>query len=74
MYRLGNMTPLETARNRELGNGDYATKRHVYQQSDFEMTKAIALHYDRWDAQKIDSRQKQLAKIASNIWRIDFGE
>jgi hypothetical protein len=72
IYRLGNMTPLETARNRELGNGDYATKRNVYQQSDFGMTKAIALHYDRWDAQKIESRQKQLAKLASNIWRIDF--
>jgi hypothetical protein len=72
IYRLGNMTPLETSRNRELGNGEYAVKRKVYQQSDFEMTRAIALHYDSWDGQKIESRQKQLAKIASNIWRIDF--
>ncbi|MEA5536781.1 DUF262 domain-containing HNH endonuclease family protein [Crocosphaera sp. XPORK-15E] len=73
IYRLGNMTPLETARNRELGNGDYCVKRKVYQQSDFEITRAIAKHYDTWDGQKIESRQKQLAKVATNIWRIDFG-
>ncbi|EAM48198.1 DUF262 domain-containing protein (plasmid) [Crocosphaera watsonii WH 8501] len=73
IYRLGNMTPLETARNRELGNGDYSIKREVYQNSDFLMTRAIAEHYDTWNGEKIQSRQKQLAKVASNIWRIDFG-
>ena len=27
LYRLGNMTPLESNKNRELGNGDYEKKR-----------------------------------------------
>ncbi len=72
IYRLGNMTPLETSRNREIGNGNYSLKRKVYQHSNFEITKAIAEHYDTWDAQKIESRQQQLAKVANNIWRIDF--
>lgn len=71
IYRLGNITPLETTRNRELGNGDYTVKRAVYQQSDFEMTQAIAKHYDTWDGKKIEARQKQLAKIAAGIWRIE---
>ena len=66
------MSPLETSRNREIGNGNYALKREVYQHSDFEMTKAIAKHNDTWDPQKIESRQQQLAKVANNIWRIDF--
>jgi uncharacterized protein with ParB-like and HNH nuclease domain len=74
IYRLGNITPLETTRNRELGNGNYTVKRAVYQQSDFQMTQAIAKHYDCWDGQKIEARQKQLAKIAVGIWRIDFSD
>jgi len=72
MYRLGNITPLEANRNRTFGNGDYASKRLVYQQSIFQITNAVAEHYDHWDEQKIEARQKQLATVASGIWKIDY--
>lgn len=72
IYRLGNMTPLETKPNRELGNRDYASKRVVYEKSDFQITRAIAEHYETWDEHKIEARQKQLAKLATSLWRIDF--
>ena len=73
IYRIGNMTPLETSRNRDLGNGDYPTKRQVFRQSVFQITKAVPEHYETWDEQKIESRQKQLANVAAGIWKIEFG-
>lgn len=71
IYRLGNMTPLETRLNRDLGNGAYEKKRHVYGLSDFRITRAVADHYDTWNEQKIDARQKRLAECASAIWRME---
>ncbi|NEX15940.1 MAG: DUF262 domain-containing protein [Halochromatium sp.] len=73
IYRIGNMTPLETNRNRDLGNASYAVKKEVYEQSDFEITRAVAKHYDIWDEPKIEARQKQLATIAAGIWKVEFG-
>ncbi len=73
IYRIGNLTPLETRRNRDLGNADYASKRSIFQQSAFQITRAVAEHYDSWDEQKIEARQKRLATVASGIWKIEFG-
>ncbi len=71
-YRIGNMTPLETSRNREIGNKDYPAKRDMYQRSAFKMTQAIAEHYDCWDEQKVEARQKRMADVAAGIWRFEF--
>ena len=73
IYRIGNMTPLETNRNRDVGNSDYTTKRRVFQESNFLLTRAVAEHYDTWDEAKIESRQKKLAQMAAGIWKIEFG-
>jgi hypothetical protein len=50
-----------------------ATYNTVFQYSRFHITRAVAEHYDTWNAQKIEARQKQLASVAAGIWKIDFG-
>lgn len=73
IYRLGNMTPLETGKNRDLGNGAYAAKQAVYATSNFQITRGVADNYDSWDERKVESHQRALADIATSIWRIDLG-
>lgn len=71
-YRLGNMTLLTTAANRDLGNSGYAEKHSTYQQSDFAITRKLAEDFDTWTVEKLHSRQGWMAKQATGIWRIDF--
>ncbi|MDR1519713.1 MAG: DUF262 domain-containing HNH endonuclease family protein [Planctomycetota bacterium] len=71
--RLGNMTLLEAALNRDVGNADYTSKRAIYRKSGFQLTREAAEKYDAWDEAKIESRQEYLAKRAAEAWRIEFG-
>src|SRR5690554_2434868 len=73
IYRLGNMTPMETGPNRDVGNAAYHVKKAVYEQSRFSITRTVAERYNDWDETKIEARQKKMADLASAIWRIDFG-
>jgi uncharacterized protein with ParB-like and HNH nuclease domain len=72
IYRIGNMTILETNRNRDLANAGYASKLAAYRQSAFQITRSVAEHYETWDEGKVEARQKRLAAVASSIWRVDF--
>ena len=71
-YRLGNLTPLATADNRELGNAGFSEKRRVYQASEFALTRQLAEDFDAWSVEKIRSHQEWMAKQATGIWRINF--
>jgi hypothetical protein len=73
IYRIGNMTPLETKKNGHIGNDSYEKKSLVYETSVFQITSSLTEHYEIWDESKIDSRQKALANLACTVWRVDFG-
>ncbi|OBW91312.1 hypothetical protein QV08_10515 [Gallibacterium salpingitidis] len=70
VYRLGNMTLLQSGTNRDLGTLDYLHKRPVFQQSNFEITRKLANDYMEWTAEKILSRQIWMANQAITVWRV----
>jgi hypothetical protein len=72
VYRLGNTTLLETSLNRTMGNATYAEKRPVYQTSSIGMTKALAETYAEWTEEQVSQRQRQMAKLAKGIWRLEL--
>ncbi|MBV5274783.1 MAG: DUF262 domain-containing protein [Lamprocystis purpurea] len=70
VYRLGNMTLMQTGTNRNLGNATYAVKRDAYAHSGFAMTRQLAQDFAEWTPERIAARQLWMANQATAIWRI----
>ena len=71
-YRLGNMTLLTAAANRDLGNSGYPRKRSVYQETRFAITRKLSEDFDTWTVEKIRTHQGWMARQATGIWRISL--
>ncbi|MHB8577372.1 MAG: HNH endonuclease family protein, partial [Dehalococcoidia bacterium] len=73
IYRLGNLTLLEAAANRSIGNALYSEKRSAYRASSYVLTNEIpATAPEEWTLSLLDDRQRELAKRAVTVWRSDF--
>jgi hypothetical protein len=73
VYRLGNLTLLEPAANRRVGNEEYALKVAEYQRSAYGITRDVtALAPQEWTPALLDERQRRLAARTVHIWRSDF--
>jgi hypothetical protein len=71
--RLGNLTWLEPALNRRVGNADFAVKLDAYRTSRYRLSNALPDQIgDEWSPAKLDARQAQLARRAIHLWRVDF--
>lgn len=70
VFRLGNMTLLQSGANRDLGTAPYASKRAVYQQSGFAITKKLASDNAEWTPERIAAQQSWMATQATAVWRI----
>ena len=70
VYRIGNLTLLEKKLNREADQKPYAEKINFFNQSNSELTKSISDHFDTWSEDKLAARQRELAKHAKAIWKI----
>ncbi|MEW6219102.1 MAG: DUF262 domain-containing HNH endonuclease family protein [Thermodesulfobacteriota bacterium] len=70
VFRLANMVMLETGKNRDLGNRPYAEKRPVLQTSAVLLTRTLAEENAEWTPERLDARQRQLANLATAVWRV----
>lgn len=71
VYRLGNMTLLTAAANRDLANRPFNEKQPLFRASPFRITSKIAEEHVEWNAARIEARQRQMAKMATSIWRLE---
>lgn len=73
VYRLGNLTLLEPALNRQVGNLSYASKLTAYGQSAYTLSRQVPeMATDQWTLELLNERQRRLAKRAVHLWRSDF--
>lgn len=71
VYRLANMVMLEAGRSRTIGNKSYTEKRDVLKESVFPLTRSLAEENDTWDPERLEARQRRLAKLAKAVWRVE---
>jgi len=73
IYRLGNLTLLVPALNRQIGNRPYAEKLEGYARSQYRMTKALPdFAPEDWTPRLVERRQQEMAERAAHLWRSDF--
>jgi Protein of unknown function DUF262/Protein of unknown function (DUF1524) len=71
--RVGNLTWLEPALNRCVGNGDFAAKCEAYRSSAYSLSRQLAdTASEAWTPARLDARQQQMARRAVHLWQSDF--
>ena len=67
--RIGNLTLLDKEMNSDVGNGPFEGKKEIYKQSELQISNKIA-EYDDWAPSEIETRQKEFAEKAVEIWNL----
>lgn len=70
IYRIGNFTILESKLNKECENKLIDEKKPKYLKSKYSLTKEF--DYDLWNPNKLKHRQSKFAKLAKQIWRLNY--
>jgi hypothetical protein len=70
VYRIGNLTLLEMKLNREASQLPYDKKIIFFTKSNSELTKSIPDSFNSWTEEKLAARQRELAKHAKAIWKV----
>lgn len=70
VYRIGNLTLLEKKANRAADRLPFTDKCKRFMESNAGITRSIPEKFETWDEEKIAARQRELAKHAKAIWKI----
>jgi hypothetical protein len=70
VYRLANMVMLEAGKNKDIANQPFADKRPVLQASAIHLTRRLAEENGDWTPERVGARQRQLANLATAVWRV----
>jgi hypothetical protein len=65
--RIGDLALLLAKNNSDLRSADFETKKAVYKDSPYALTKKLASIPD-WSPAQISARQKELASLALRAW------
>jgi len=65
--RIGNLALMLAKSNSDLGSSDFRTKKAVYKDSPYELTRMIA-KFASWTKKEISDRQRVLAEYALRAW------
>ncbi|PGH40214.1 MAG: hypothetical protein CRN43_04395, partial [Candidatus Nephrothrix sp. EaCA] len=68
--RIGNLTLLEAGKNKEAERKLYEDKLPIYKTSWFRITQRLMEVC--WSPKSINERQKELAKQAAAVWRVNY--
>ncbi len=68
--RIGNMALVDFKINSQLGQKPFAEKKEILLNTSYNINENIADHA-QWESENIASRQKKLANIAINLWKIN---
>jgi hypothetical protein len=71
IYRLGNLTLLESSKNNEADRKSFSEKQALYQTSHYKLT-AAQLDFLEWNAGAVSKRQADMANKAATVWKINY--
>jgi hypothetical protein len=74
IFRLGNLALLEKNLNRDVGSLNFELKKEVFLKSNSKFTIKVSEDFETWNESKLISRQKEMAKYAKSIWKIQLLE
>lgn len=70
VYRIGNLTLLNTKVNRDAANASFAEKKKTALNDSNLAINQQFKSLEQWDDKEIEQRQTQLAKVALEVWRL----
>ena len=72
LNNIGNLALLNTKANKKLGSSSFESKLdNIYKYSEILTTKNLTIEFSKWDRESIESRAKNLAKLAVSAWPIE---